>query len=145
MPAQNGTAQYTGTGSLSATVELVISPTFSLRGAGSLSPTVFLGLTASATFGGKGLMVALLFASASLNGGGGLSANTTQVPRIAFFAGAGALSVNVTRTINVAVQFNGMGRMCTQATSRIGRKGPTSNVVELGPGVSGNITVGGGV
>ena len=138
-------AIFNGAGLLVAGGQQLSSAYATFSGGGSLTPTVFLDLVASAVFHGNGAMLLPLSGASTFNGMGSFSANTIWRPRAGFFIGFGGLSVNAIRYVNINDQFNGKGRVCVQATVREGRRGPISNVVKVGPGVSANVMVGGGV
>ena len=138
-------AVFNGSGGLTSTILLHLSSgLIPFAGAGSLLPTVFLIEQASAIFGGTGSMRLPLSGGTTYSGAGSLSVATIWNPRIGFFAGDGLLSANSYRVISVVNQFSGTGRVCVQATVRLGRGGPVSNQIVTGPGASFNITVGGG-
>lgn len=99
-----------------------------LSGSGGLSLAATLGLQAATIFAGTGA----------------LAADTRFVLGTGLFLGAGALAGTTTLNAMAGAAWLSSGRMCAQATVRLGRRGPVNNVVEFGSGPSINITVGGG-
>jgi hypothetical protein len=137
---------FSGGGGLSAVaLQTLSSGSIFLGGAGSLLPTVGLGLTASATLVGSGGMHLPLVGTAALSGAGSITVNAIQITLVASLLGTGVLSVNGMRVISVVEQFNGSGRMCAQATVRLGRRGSVSNTVVAGRGSLANIALRGGI
>jgi hypothetical protein len=137
-------AFFNATGGLSVTTQQILGSFITFSGSGVLTPTLFVQRIASATFAGNGTMNLPRFSIIFLNGAGSLTVNATQVVHIATFNGAGSLSANAMRFLSAMGQFNGTGRMCVQATVRIGRRGPASNLCVTGSGATNNLVITGG-
>lgn len=143
-PPGSDFGNFNGAGSLKATATLQIQNSAAFNGTGSLSSVAVIPHFGSAFFTTRTVFFIPIIGEVLVGGLGGLSCEADLLPRVGAFQAMGSLEVDAYRDTFGNCQFGGNGLMAVNAIVRKGRAGITDNVVEFGPGSTGNLVTAGG-